>query len=43
MRGGEWPWCVVARQVCPFVCHVLGMLRVLPFWDARGARHKSFT
>ena len=39
----EWPWCVVARHVCPFVCHVLGMLRVLPSWDARGVRHKSFT
>jgi len=20
----EWPWCVVARLVCPFVRHVLG-------------------
>jgi len=26
----------------PFVRHVLGMLRVLPSWDARGARYKSF-
>ena len=27
----------------PFLFHVLSMLRVLPSWDARGARHKSFT
>jgi hypothetical protein len=43
LQTPEWPWCVVARQVYPFVRHVLGMLRVLPSWDARGARHKSFT